>query len=1088
MRWAGDFYAAAGGCARSGLANFVIIVRMKKKSTPPAIAAIDRATSAYLESVAQTRRQGNATEHSYRPALKILLEAHFPGWEAVNEPVRQECGAPDFVVQKNGVALGYVEAKDIGVNLATEATSLQMKRYRAALPNLILTDYVEFRHYHYVDGASAQIAVAKIADSNFCKTATGADQLTALLKGFATVGESGRGESPTAERLAELMAGKARLFRDLVEKSTREENSELAGIHQGLREYLIRDLTLPDFADIFAQTATYGLFAARLESEKRGNPGGRFNRLRAGELLPQTTPFLRRFFNAFAGADMDPRISWMADDIAEMFSAVSLDSVLRAFHRGGDSADDPFLHFYETFLRKYDSKKSRACGVYFTPRPVVDFIVRAVDHSLTSSFEIPQGLADKSTANFQGRETHKVQILDPATGTGAFLAQITELVRDRIRKNAGDGGWKDYAPQHLLPRLHGFEILMSAYAMCHLKMALTLDDAIGGLSDGTHGENDLRVNVFLANALEMSKTDMGNLPFLRWLRDEAVAADRVKTKTPVMVVVGNPPYNINSQNPGEWIKEKLQDYRDELQGNTNTGPLSDDYIKFIRNAEHFIEKNGCGIVAMITNNSFYDGPIHRQMRRHLLKTFDEIRILNLRGDSNKKDRAPDGGPDHNVFDIQQGVGIAVMIKTEKKQKSENAQVFYYELQGKREMKYDFLLRESIASVEWQPSLPSMPDYFFKPMNESAKKEYEMGVSITELFRVHNTGIQTKCDSLSVHFHLPSLKAVVDDFVSMEIPKLREKYSQKKDTNGWTFNAAKVALKAGKFVYADVCYRPFDFRKTVYTGATGGFIGRSSQKVMDHLIQGENVALIAPHTCRGAGGFSHGLVSKYIVDIKCGDSYSGNGTIVFPLWVWEGEIGKGATRRANFREEIVKKFVKQMGMQYSEEGKGSGVVSPEALFDYIYAVLHRPSYRRDFAEFLRVDFPRIPAAADKMEFWRMSKLGGELRELHLLESPFLADDVGHPFSADGENKVDKIRFASDLSSGGVRGRVYINAQRYFADVPLVAWKYCIGGYYPAQLWLKKRKGESLNFDDQLHYRRMLLALARTAELVEKLDEK
>ena len=1058
---------------------------MTKKSTPPAIAAIERATSAYLKSVAQTRRQGNATEHSYRPALKILLEAHLPGWEAVNEPVRQECGAPDFVVQKNGVALGYVEAKDIGVNLDKEAESQQMKRYRAALPNLILTDYVEFRHY--VDGKRVPVAAAKIADSNVRKIATGANQLTALLNGFARIGESGRGESPSAERLAGLMAGKARLFRDLVEKIAKDDpNSELAEIYQGLREYLIRDLKLSDFADIFAQTATYGLFAARLESEKES--ALKFSRVRAGELLPQTTPFLRRFFNAFAGADMDKRISWMADDIAEMFSAVSLDHVVRAFSIGGKQADDPFMHFYETFLRQYDSTKRQARGVYFTPLPVVDFIVRAVDHSLASSFEIPQGLADKSTVNFQGHDTHKVQILDPAAGTGAFLAQITELVRDRIRQNAGDGGWKDYAQQHLLPRLHGFEIMMSAYAMCHLKMALTFGDAIGELSDGIHGENDLRINVFLANALEMSKTDIGKLPFLGWLRDEAVAADRVKTQTPVMVVVGNPPYNINSQNLGEWIKEKLKDYRDGLQGNANTGPLSDDYIKFIRNAEHFIEKNGCGIVAMITNNSFYDGPIHRQMRRHLLKTFDEIRILNLRGDSNKKDRAPDGGPDHNVFDIQQGVGIAVMMKTGKKQKGENAQVFYYELQGKREMKYDFLLRESIASVEWRPSLPSMPDYFFKPMNESAKKEYEMGVSITELFRVHNTGIQTKCDSLSVHFHLPSLKAVVDDFVSMEIPKLREKYSQKKDTNGWTFNAAKVELKAGKFVYADVCYRPFDFRKTIYTGATGGFIGRSSQKVMDHLIQGENVALIAPHTCMGAGGFSHGLVSKYIVDIKCGDSYSGNGTIVFPLWVWEGEIGKGATRRANFREAVAEKFVKRMGMQYSEEGKGSGVVSPEALFDYIYAVLHRPSYRRDFAEFLLVDFPRIPAATDKREFWRMSTLGGKLRGLHLLESPLLADDVGHPFSSDGENKVDKIRFAPDLSSGGVRGRVYINAKRYFADVPLVAWEYCIGGYYPAQLWLKKRKGESLNFDDQRHYSRMLSALAQTAELVGKLDEK
>ena len=1043
---------------------------MTKKSTPPAIAAIERATSAYLESVAQTRRQGNATEHSYRPALKTLLEAHLPGWEAVNEPVRQECGAPDFVVQKNGVALGYVEAKDIGVNLDKESESQQMKRYRAALPNLILTDYVEFRHY--VDGKT-EPAIARIADAKFRPTRGGADDLAKLLKEFAVLGESGRGESPTAERLAKIMAGKTRLLRDLVEKTAADPESELAGIYRGLRENLMRGLKLPDFADIFAQTAAYGLFAARLESERKGVP--KFSRVQAGELLPQTTPFLRRFFNTFVDADMDERISWMADDIAAMFSAVSLDNVVRDFNLGGGQMDDPFLHFYETFLHEYDSKKRRARGVYFTPRPVVDFIVRAVDHSLIKDFKISKGLANEDTVEFKGRTAHKVQILDPAAGTGAFLARVAELVRDRVQKSAGKGGWKKYAPEHLLPRLHGFEILMSAYAMCHLKMALIL-------GDDSRGKRDFRVNVLLANALEMSRSETGDLPFLRWLRDEALAADRVKNETPVMVVLGNPPYNVSSQNSGEWIDKKLEDYKKGL-GERKLN-LNDDYIKFIRFAEHFIEKNERGIVAMITNNSFLDGITHRQMRKHLLGTFDIVRILNLHGSGNIGECVRDGRDDRNVFkSVKQGVGIFIMAKTGKKRGG--ARVLYASSRGSREMKYQFLAQKSVSggenNVEWEELRPGAPYYFFTPKDFSAEEKYNAGIPIVELFHNRNSGIQTKCDKLSVHFESASLKAVVNDFTSLDISELREKYPDKKDSSGWNFRSAKMELESGNFVYADVCYRPFDIRKTVYTASSSGFIGRSRNKTMDHLIAGENVALLTTRSFPANEDFTYAHVSRRIVDIHAG----GGQTYVFPLWVWEDEVGNGGVRRANFNDAIAKALAKRMGMKYLENGDGKkrGIVSPESLFDYIYAVLHRPSYRREFAEFLRIDFPRIPPATDEGEFRRLAKLGGELRALHLLESPLL-DGAGFPFSADGKDEVDKVRFLAK----GNRGRIFINAKRHFANVPLVAWEYCVSGYRPAQRWLKNRKGRILNYDDQRHYRRMLSALAQTAELVGKLDGK
>ena len=1047
---------------------------------PSASLAVHRATSAYLAEVAKIRRDPDATEHAYRLALQKLLEAHLSGWEIINEPAPKKYGAPDFAAKKNGVALGFVEAKKLGEDMNAVESGEQMERYRGALSNLILTDHAEFRHY--ANGEPR--AVVKLANpDNLRPSPNGANELAKLLKDFAALGESGRGESPSAGRLAQIMAAKARLLRDLVEKTVAEdEKNELADIHTALGKYLIRDLTRADFADIFAQTAVYGLFAARLEAENRNGRDGEFSRLRAGELLPQTTPFLRRFFNYFAGPDMDENISWMADDIAKMFASASMDNVVRAF-TGSGAMDDPFLHFYETFLREYDPKKRQSRGVYFTPRPVVDFIVRAVDYSLVNDFGIRKGLADESAADFGGRKMHKVQILDPAAGTGAFLARVAELVQDRIRKSAGTGGWKNYAPEHLLPRLHGFEILMSAYAMCHLKMSLTLGKDIGGLFAKARGERDFRVNVFLASALEAPREEAGHLLFMRWLRDEAQAADRVKTDTPVMVVLGNPPYNVSSQNRGGWIAKKIADYKSGL--NEKKLNLDDDYIKFIRYAEHFIEKNGCGIIAMITNNSFLDGITHRKMRKHLLETFDQIRILNLHGNAIIKERAPDGGPDRNVFNIRQGVGIFIMTKTGKKGKGKNARLFHAKLQGGREMKYEFLLRESVDSVKWRELRPAKPYYFFTPKDFKAGKKYAGGVSVVELLREYNSGIQTKSDELSVHFDPPTLKAVVDDFTSLEISELREKYSRKRDSSGWNFQSAKAELEAGKFVFADVCYRPFDIRKTVYTASSGGFIGRSRDKTMRHIIGGGNVALLTTRTFPANHDFTHAFVSRNIVDIHAG----GGQTYVFPLWVDEKGDGRKVVkvvRRANFRKEVAEKFASRMGMRYAEAESGPGIVSPEELFDYIYAVLHRPSYRADFAEFLRIDFPKIPSARNESEFRRTAAIGAKLRALHLLESPLL-DDAPYPFSADGENLVDKVSFKPDKSNGAV-GRVLIGKKRHFANVPAVAWEFCVGGYYPAQKWLKDRKDRPLSFDDQTRYRRVIASLTQTAALMKTLDEK
>ena len=1048
---------------------------------PASSTAVHRATSAYLAEVAKIRRDPDATEHAYRPALQKLLEAHLSGWEIINEPAPKKYGAPDFAAKKNGVALGFVEAKIPGANLNAVERDAQMTRYRGALSNLILTDHAEFRHY--ADGEPR--AVVKLANpGNLRPSPNGATELAKLLKDFAALGESGRGESPDARRLAQMMAGKTRLLRDLVEKTVAADpESELAGIYEGLRENLIRGLKLSDFADVFAQTAAYGLFAARLESENQSGRTGEFNRLRAGELLPQTTPFLRRFFNSFAGPDMDEKISWMADDIAKMFASASMDNVVRAFASGG-AMDDPFLHFYETFLREYDPKKRQSRGVYFTPRPVVDFIVRAVDYSLVNDFGIRKGLADESAAEFDGRKMHKVQILDPAAGTGAFLARVAELVHDRVRKNAGAGGWKNYAPEHLLPRLHGFEILMSAYAMCHLKMSLTLGKDIGGLFAKARGQRDFRVNVFLASALEAPRKEAGNDLFLRWLRDEAQAADRVKVDTPVMVVLGNPPYNVSTQNKGEWISKKLEDYKKGLDERHLN--LDDDYVKFIRCAEHFIEKNGRGIIAMITNNSFLDGITHREMRKHLLETFDQIRILNLHGNAIIQERALDGGVDRNVFNIRQGVGIFVMTKTGKKGKGKNARLFHAKLQGGREMKYDFLLRESVDSVEWRELRPAKPYYFFTPKKFPAGKGYEAGIGVRDLFRQNGSGVKTDRDSLFIDLDAKPLvrrmKTLLggnygDDFAALYNVGNSSGYRMLEN-----LNRVRMAggFEAGRVL--PIQYRPFDERRIYYDP---DLLSRPNDDTMRHLKGDANVALMTTRLIPANHNFTHAHVSRRMAAANA----VGGWTYVFPLWIWEKGYGRevGETvRRANFREKVVEDFAARMGMRYAESESGPGIVSPEELFDYVYAVLHRPSYRARFVEFLRIGYPKIPPARDELEFRRTAAIGAKLRELHLLESPTL-DDAPYPFSEDGENKVDNVSFAPDKKSGGATGRVLINERRHFAGVPTVAWNFSVGVYHPAQKWLKDRKGRSLSFDDQVHYRRIIASLTQTAALAKTQDK-
>ncbi|WP_221914052.1 N-6 DNA methylase, partial [Thiorhodospira sibirica] len=597
--------------------------------------------SDFIQRIHTTHQSGHATEHSYRAALESLLNSLDPSIRAINEPKRIACGAPDFIIQRNDIVIGHLEAKDLSINLRTlkDSNKAQLDRYRKALPNLLYTNGLDWDYYRNGERLKT-LTIASLQNGHIQPHPEHYQSLDNLLRDFIVQ----RPQTITKPQdLAERMAGKALLIKDILHNTLQADTHpehELTGQYHAFKEHLIHDISPADFADLYAETIAYGLFAARLHDTRLDT----FSRQEALELLPKSNPFLRSLFGYIAGVELDDRIAWIIDDLADVFQAADVKSLLAHFGKL-TGQHDPFLHFYETFLAAYNPAKRKARGVWYTPEPVVQCIVRAVDDLLQHEFGLPDGLADTSTLTLDHWETgqtdkkgrrqtikktlHRVQILDPATGTGTFLAEVIKRIAPKIQGIA-PGLWSQYLEQDLMPRLHGFEILMASYAMCHMKLDMILTDM--GYQPTASAP---RLSVYLTNALEEGAPPNQTLLFSQWLSREAKGANTIKRDMPIMCIIGNPPYSVSSANTGEWINHLMMDYKRDLK-ERNIQPLSDDYIKFIRFAQHLIEKTGEGIIGVITNNSFLDGLIHRQMRKSMLETFDKIYIIDLHGSTKKK--------------------------------------------------------------------------------------------------------------------------------------------------------------------------------------------------------------------------------------------------------------------------------------------------------------------------------------------------------------------------------------------------------------------------------------------------------------------
>lgn len=980
----------------------------------------------YIKTIDQLYRVGNTTEHSFRGALGSYLQTILKNFVVTNEPRRIECGAPDYVITLKDTPVAFLEAKDIndGDLDGRKSHKEQFKRYKDSLNRIIFTDYLDF--HLYVGGEfQDSVRIAETHGDRIIGLPENETKFTEMVLHLAT---EGRQRITSSSALARQMAAKAHLLADAVKKSLmldgEDGDTEIAAQLRAFRNVLIHDLKPEEFADIYSQTIVYGMFTARLND----NTPNDFTRQEAAVLIPKSNPFLRKVFQSIAGYDLDDSIAWIVEDLASMFSATDAERIMGNYG-GNKRHSDPIVHFYEDFLAEYNPKLRKARGVWYTPAPVVKFIVSSVDEILKNDFDLPMGLADDSkitvTRSIQqskdGRTTdkmkhetvpvHRVQILDPATGTGTFLAEVIQQVRDKF--DGMEGAWPSYVENNLIPRIHGFEILMASYTIAHLKLSITLK------ATGYEELSNQRLNVFLTNSLEEA-TPRANTLFAKWLSDEADEASRIKTETPVMVCLGNPPYSVSSQNNGKWITDLIADYKRNL-AERNIQPLSDDYIKFIRLGQYYINKKGEGILAFISNNSFIDGIIHRQMRKSLLDEFDQIYILDLHGNSRKKEISPDGTEDKNVFDIMQGVSINIFVKTGKKTKGNLTEVFHKDLYGSRDYKYEWLKSASFQSIDWAQVKSLEPYYFFVPKDFTLQKDYEKGFSLDELMSVKTVGVATYDDG---------------NLVSLE-----------------QFNTQSNR---------PYLYRPFDMRWIDYDLNR---VARPRYDVMCHFDGKENIGIVSIRNNRDNYDtyfVTGGLADKTLLSPK-------DNATVFPLYLYRSNMGV-EERVPNLNADVVAQIEKILGE----------MVEPCDVFDYTYAVLHSPKYRETYKEFLKIDFPRIPYPTDKNQYHRLVTLGAELRKIHLMEgSENWERRISFPVpGGNNENPVEAIRYEDE--------KVWINETQYFGNVSELAWNFYIGGYQPAQKWLKDRKGKTLDYQDILHYGKIIYALEETDRLMKVID--
>ncbi len=1097
----------------------------------------------YLQEIHNINSRGDAREESYYPILEELFKGYA---ESIGKkqihittlPKKTDAGNPDFRVWDGKQhIIGYIEAKAPAVeHLSQIEHSNQLKRYLHTFPNLILTNFFEFRLYRngeLVDKAliGRPYVVHKL------KTVPPIEKEQDFLNLLEKFFSFSLPKVYDAKNLAIELAKRTRFLKDVIKEELNlnvgidlrvypkpkekgeHTSSPLQGFYEAFRQYLIGGLTKEEFADLYSQTITYGLFAARTRHTPpsppyKGDLEGGFNRKLAYDNIPQTIGILRDVFRFISLGDLPKQMEWIVDDISEVLAVTDVFKILDEYfhqHKG----KDPIVHFYETFLAEYDPKAREKRGVYYTPEPVVSYIVRSLHHILKEHFNKKDGFADSG-----------VTVLDPAAGMLTFLAEAAKLAVDEFVARYGEGAKENFIKEHILKNFYAFELMMAPYAIGHLKISFLLEEL------GYKFCEDDRFNLYLTNTLEMEELTQTQIPGMASLSEESHLAGEIKKEKPILVIIGNPPYSGHSSNIGEWISKEIKAYFQvdgKPLGEKNPKWLQDDYVKFIRFAQWKIDEAGEGVLGFITNHSYLDNPTFRGMRQSLMQSFDEIYFLDLHGNSLKKEKCPDGSKDENVFDIQQGVAIALFIKKHPPQFPANkghstpsiplnkggikggCKVSHSELWGIRDYKYAWLNKHDVKTTKWKTINPKSEFYLFIPRDERLLKKYDAHPRVIDIFPVNSVGIVTARDAFVIDNDIEAIKRRIRMFRDGKMPDeiIRQTYNLK-DKSDWKLKDVREEIMKDddwEQAITKILYRPFDKQWIFYHDAV---IERSRKEVMQHMMK-ENIGLITIRRSRSLESWKYAFVTDNIIAGATAIT-SLDINYLFPLYLYQQ---KDTPKKKSFssimmffepqaeygirKPNLSPKFVEKLTKEYTPhilpyQGGTKEGVSPEEIFFYIYAVLYSNIYRTKYAEFLKIDFPRIPFTKDYKLFKKMGEFGEKLVDLHLLKSSKVAKPTVR-FQGKGDNKVENLRYnPSSLlplnkgRMGGVNKEcVYINQTQYFEGISPEIWQYQIGGYKICEKWLKDRKGRNLTLSEIQTYCKIATSLQRTIEIQAVIDE-
>ncbi|MEI0518165.1 type ISP restriction/modification enzyme [Brachyspira murdochii] len=1041
----------------------------------------------YLESIKDITTEDK--EHSYRASLESLLNAiknnlNFNKINIKHEPNndKEGRGAPDFLVTIDSLVLGYIENKRVNANLDEIIKSEQIKKYLLLSDNIIITDYLRFilidENLNIIDEVRI-CELSEIKNYKKIKLEEVSKKLSDIFKIFFS-----REPKPinTALEFADALAMRTRILRDDLYEL--ENNNHIERLYNIFKSTIYSQIGFADFCDNFAQTLTYSLFLARLNTNEK------IDLYNVTKFIPKSFPLIRamsKFLQDLEELNINDlkTIEWLLNEIINITNHINIVSIVEELNKYDNtvSQKDPYMHFYETFLYKYNPELRELRGVYYTPQSVVNFIIDSIDIVLKEYFNKNKGLGDALE-----KETN-ITLLDFAAGTGTFLLDSFRKALSYYQKNS-----VKYNPKELINKFYGFEFMIAPYTIAHLKISQTLKEEFN-----YNLEDDERLNIFLTNTLENIDLDesKGKNNIFEELNEEMNLAQKTKEKE-ILIITGNPPYSGASANKGIFEEEVRKEYKDGLESpplaitrngkvekEKNPKWLLDDYVKFIRFAQQKIDNQKAGgIFGFISNNSFLDNPTFRGMRYSLLKSFDEIYIVNLHGDTRKKEVCPDGSKDENVFDIMQGVSINIFlrytqnIEDEKlinvnsithKYSRENAAVYYYDLYGKREYKYNFLLDNNIKSIEWHKLEYKEPFFLFVKQDENLREEYDKFYSVKDMFILSSVGIMTGRDKFCMSYNnsicsLNQLKSNINRVIQLDTEIARKELDLGEDSRDWKIKNVKKELcdtNNSDDNYKIVNYRPFDKRWTYYTGKSTGFHSMPRGMCMEHFINNVNIGLVCYKGTK-LQEISNIFISNEMIDLNL----VGQGSSIFPLYLYKTNnskklfgIGKDINvidcsdpfEKSNKIENFTLNFRNFLDKKYGFH------FPPEEILGYIYAILFHKTYRTKYIDFLKIDFPKIPFTDSKDIFIKLSSLGTKLYNLHLMKDNDLNADIGEGlYKDDKNNKIEKPLYNEK------ENRLFINKSLYFDNVSKEVWLYKIGGYQVLDKYLKSHKGEDIDY--------------------------